>query len=162
MPTKFQNMHKKCWRHTDYLGLQGRNSDLLEVTRFYTLIRTIPNLLIMLETHYWLCQAVFGTPWAPGFWATTRMGEGNLQFQSLQPQGSLSGVQALDLMRVNQIWDVSDKKIGAYISVLFNEATFHNSVSDKLYCQEQFFLFIPFLPPCFYSSWIPFILLLLF
>lgn len=45
--------------------------------------------------------------------------------------------------------------ISANISVFFNEATFHNNVSDRLYCQEQFFLFLPLLPLCFYSPWTP-------
>lgn len=69
--------------------------------------------------------------------------------QTLQPQGSLSGVQALDMMKVNQIRDISDKTFGAHISVFFNETTFHNNISDQLYCQEQFFL--PLLSLCFYS-----------
>lgn len=75
--------------------------------------------------------------------------------QTLQPQGSLSGVQALDLMKVNQIRDVSDKTFGGHISVFFNETTFHNNISDQPYCQEQFFLFLPLLPLCFYSPWTP-------
>lgn len=75
--------------------------------------------------------------------------------QILQPQGSLSGVQALDLMKVNQIQDVSDKTLGAHISVFFNETTFHNNISDQLYCQEQFLLFLPLIPLCFYSPWTP-------
>lgn len=69
--------------------------------------------------------------------------------QTLQPQGSLSEVQALDLMKVNQIQDVSDKTFGAHISMFFNETTFHNNISDQLYCQEQFFLFLPLLLLCF-------------
>lgn len=71
--------------------------------------------------------------------------------QTLQPQGSLSGVQALDLMKVNQIQDVSDKTFGGHISVFFNETTFHNNISDQPYCQEQFFLFLPLLPLCFFT-----------
>jgi len=75
--------------------------------------------------------------------------------QTLQPQCSLSGVQALDLTKINQIQDVSDKIFGAHISVFFSETTFHNNISNQLYCQEQFFLFLALLPLSFYSPLTP-------
>lgn len=108
----------KYWRYTDYLGLQRRKSDLLEVTRLYTLIWTILNLLIMLEAHYYVKQCL-GLLRHLAFGQQPGWGKAICSSQSVQPQGSLSGVQALDLMKFNQIWDVSTQNIWSLYSSAF-------------------------------------------
>lgn len=66
-------------------------------------------------------------------------------FQSLQSQGSPSGVQTLDLMKANQICYVSDKKRwGSYISVFQRNCISWHKRSKKIAKSSSFFFFFCF------------------
>lgn len=73
--------------------------------------------------------------------------------QTLQPQGSLSGVQALDLMEVIQIQDVSDITYQCFsMKLLF-------IIMDQMNCiAKSNSFFLPLLPLCFYSPCAPVLL----